>query len=73
MTWIAVGLGGAIGAVARYALNRWVLERFTTFSSFSLDTLELVRTGHPGAAAVNVIGQVGLSIAAATLGYRLAS
>lgn len=123
MTWIAVGLGGALGAMARYGLNSWVLRTtplsgfpagiflinvigsgtigviaglmtsgrvhlsdearafvmvgmlggFTTFSSFSLDSLELLRTGHPTAAVLNVVGQVGLSLAAAAIGYRLAS
>lgn len=115
-----MGLGGALGAMARHGLvtlaSRWpisggfpvgifvanvagslaigalagamaslrlpasaetraflivgVLGGFTTFSSFSLDTLHLVRTGHVGLALLNVVGQVGLSLAAAALGYR---
>lgn len=123
VTWLAIGVGGALGAMARHALNAWVLRLnllpgfpagiflvnvvgsavigllagllasgrlsvpadlrtflvvgllggFTTFSSFSLDTLDLIRAGQPGLAAFNVIGQVGLSIAAAAVGYRLAS
>jgi CrcB protein len=47
-----------------------VLGGFTTFSSFSLDTLALVRGGHAGQAAWNVIGQVVLSLLAVMLGYR---
>ena len=48
-----------------------ILGGFTTFSSFSLDTLTLVRTGHMGYALANVGGQVGLSLLAVWLGYRL--
>jgi CrcB protein len=123
MTWLAVGAGGAMGAIARHALNGWVLRLnlapgfpagiflinvagsaaigllaglvasgrlqlspdvrtflmvgilggFTTFSSFSLDTIALLRTGQPGLAALNVFGQVALSLAAAAIGYRLAA
>jgi len=47
-----------------------VLGGFTTFSSFSLDTFALVRDGHLGQAAWNVVGQVGLSLIAVWVGYR---
>jgi CrcB protein len=50
-----------------------LLGGFTTFSSFSLDTLALVREGHLAAAVINVAGQVGLSLAGVWLGYRVAS
>jgi CrcB protein len=123
MTWLAVGAGGAIGAMARHAMNSWalrvnlvpgfpvgiflvnvsgsaaigllagllasgrvhlspdarmflmagVLGGFTTFSSFSLDTIALVRSGQPLLAALNVFGQVLVSLVAAAVGYRLAS
>ncbi|MEZ5318305.1 MAG: fluoride efflux transporter CrcB [Vicinamibacterales bacterium] len=122
-TWFSVGAGGALGAIARHALNHLIHQRlftatfpygvfaanvlgsvligmltglvaggrvqvgpsarlflvvglfggFTTFSSFSLDTLALVRDGHPAQAALNVIGQVGLGLAGVFAGYRLAS
>lgn len=121
MIWLLVGVGGAIGAIARHALNhlvhqRWVsspfpigiflinvigsvvigaiagvlasgrvhwsfeartfvvvgiLGGFTTFSSFSLDTLALARDGHMGLAMWNVAGQVGLSLAGVWAGFRL--
>jgi len=121
MTWLLVGVGGAIGAIARHALNhlvhqRWVsspfplgiflvniigsivigaiagvlasgrvhwsmpartfvvvgiLGGFTTFSSFSLDTLALARDGHVGLALWNVAGQVGLSLLGVWAGFRL--
>ena len=46
---------------------------FTTFSSFSLDTFALIRDGHTIQAAWNVVGQVGLSLVAVALGYRVGS
>jgi len=48
-----------------------VLGGFTTFSSFSLDTLALVRDGHSAQALVNVVGQVSLSLIGMWLGFRL--
>lgn len=50
-----------------------ILGGFTTFSTFSLDTLLLLRAGQPVLAALNVAGQVGVSLAAVAVGYRLAS
>lgn len=123
MNWLLVGIGGALGSVARHGLNQLVQQRsvaesfpsgifvvnvlgsaviggvaglmesgrwpasndaktfvvigllggFTTFSSFSLDTLTLLRHGLHGQAAWNVIGQVGLSLLGVWAGYRLAS
>lgn len=123
MTWMFIGLGGALGSMARHALNQLiqrhnaiqafpagifvinvlgsvsigvlagllaagrirlsddmrlfamtgVLGGFTTFSAFSLDTLTLMRTGHTVYAACNVIGQVGLSLIGAWIGFKLAT
>jgi CrcB protein len=123
MTWLMVGAGGALGAMARHGLNHLVHQRqlassfplgiflvnvigsvvigllagllsanrlqlsgdarvfvfvgvlggFTTFSSFSLDTLALARAGHSTQAALNVAGQVGLSLLGVWAGYRLGS
>lgn len=120
--WLAIGAGGALGAMARHAVNHFVHQRalaatfpagifivnvtgsfaigliagllagnrlhlshnartfvivgflggFTTFSSFSLDTLALARDGHPGQAFLNVAGQVGLSLLGVWAGFRLA-
>ena len=50
-----------------------LLGGFTTFSSFSLDTIALVRVGLFLPAVLNVVGQVALSILAAAAGYRVAS
>jgi CrcB protein len=123
VTWILVGLGGALGSMARHGLNhvihqrqlsstfplgifainitgsvligvigglvvsgRWTLSHdartflivgllggFTTFSSFSFDTLALMRDGHLGQAVWNVVGQVGLSLLGVWAGFKLAS
>jgi fluoride exporter len=120
--WILVGVGGALGAMARHALNHLVHQRFlsstfpigilvvnvlgsfligalagviasgrfhvgyqlrtflivgvlggfTTFSSFSFDTLALLRDGHQVQALANVMGQVGLSLLGVWAGFRLA-
>jgi CrcB protein len=116
---IAVGIGGAIGAIARYVMGRavheWVpggfpygtftvnvigclafglivglaesrleissvgrtfllvgvLGGFTTFSSFSFESYDLIRSGQLVSAAVNVIGQVALGFAALVAGILL--
>lgn len=120
-TWFLVGAGGALGAMARHALNHVVHQRamtstfpigifvinvlgsvaigllagvmasgrlhwsyptrtfvivgilggFTTFSSFSLDTLALARDGHLAMAMWNVAGQVGFSLIGVWAGFRL--
>ena len=50
-----------------------LLGGFTTFSSFSLDTLALMREGHAVQAFWNVVGQVGLSLTGVWIGYRIGS
>ncbi len=118
-SWLAVALGGAIGAVGRYAVMRaateWmgsgfpyatlmvnvlgsfilgavvelfalklapspevraflvvgVLGAFTTFSTFSMDTITLVERGQLLLAGGYVLGSVALSIAGFWLGLRL--
>jgi CrcB protein len=46
---------------------------FTTFSSFSLQTLDLLRTGAPVRAGINIVGSVVLCVLAVALGHYLAS
>lgn len=78
---IAIGaIAGALAGArlhltehARTFLIVGLLGGFTTFSSFSLDTLALARDGHPWQAALNVAGQVGLSLLGVWAGYRLAT
>ena len=45
---------------------------FTTFSSFSLQTLDLLRQGAPERALVNIAASVLLCLASATAGYMAA-
>jgi CrcB protein len=49
-----------------------LLGGFTTFSSFGLDTLQLVQDGRPGAAAGNVAFQLVVSMAGVFAGYAAA-
>ncbi len=46
---------------------------FTTFSSFSLQTLELLQAGETVAAALYILASVGLCLAGAFLGYWIAT
>ena len=121
MTWLAVALGGALGAALRHAVSVVVLRLahghvvpyatllvnvvgcaaigviagslaggrlelsqsarafvivgvlggFTTFSSFSLDTLTLVRTGLTGTALLNVAGHLILTLLAVFAGFAV--
>jgi CrcB protein len=57
-----------VGPPARVFLVVGVLGGFTTFSSFSLETLRLLEHDGAGMAVLNVAGNSVLSILAATLG-----
>lgn len=46
---------------------------FTTFSSFSLQTLDLLRSGAIARAAVNVVASVTLCVVAVAIGHRIAA
>ena len=52
----------------RLALAVGFLGSFTTFSTFSLDTLALLETGRPGWALANALGSVVLGLAFVALG-----
>lgn len=56
----------------RFAILVGLLGGFTTFSTFSLETLSLIQQGSLFSAASNIIGNVALCIAACFLGVTLA-
>ncbi len=64
----AFGVNDAV----RMFLAVGVLGGYTTFSSFSLETLNLVREGAPSLAIAYALGSVVLGAAAALLGVALA-
>ena len=78
---LLIGIVGGLIVSERWSLSLeartfvmvGLLGGFTTFSSFSFDTLALVRTGHLVQAVGNVVGQVGLSLFGVWAGYRIAS
>ena len=120
MQWLAVALGGALGAMARYAVSLWIfpanshkfpvatlsvnvlgsflmgllfvfiveraalpvemrsllmvgfLGAFTTYSTFSLDALNLWQNGHLFLALVYVLATVVLCLVAVSISIWLA-
>ena len=64
-------LAGRIGDVTRYLVFFGVLSGYTTFSTFSVDNVELLRVGETLPAAMNIVISVTVGIAAAWLGIWL--
>jgi CrcB protein len=62
-----------VGASGRHFFMSGVLGGFTTFSSFSLQTLNLVREGDWARAAGNVGGSFAFCLLAVWLGYLAAA
>jgi len=60
-----------VGPGARLLLVTGLLGGFTTFSTFGLETFELVQGGHAAAAATNVLGSVAAGLAAVFAGVWL--
>lgn len=62
----------AAGPALRAFLLVGVLGAFTTFSTFSMETLNLLEAGHPGKALANVLVSVVVCVTAAGLGVLAA-
>ena len=60
---------GVLSPSARLVLSMGFLGAFTTFSTFSVETLDLLRSGKMMAAFGNVGANVVLGVVAAWLGY----
>ncbi len=83
-TWLVNVIGGLLIGVAMVALQRWpdpllrlllvtgVLGGFTTFSSFSAESLALLQAGRHGWALAHTLAHVVASLAAAAGGVALA-
>lgn len=69
---IRLNLEGSLSPEARLFLAVGVLGGYTTFSSFSYETLTLVQQGEWAKAFLYVAGSVILGFAAVLLAYRLA-
>ena len=63
---------GVLPAGARLFLAVGVLGGYTTFSTYSYETLQLLTSGEPETAALNTLGQVVAGLAAVYLGVIVA-
>ncbi|GAN77325.1 fluoride efflux transporter CrcB [Acidisphaera rubrifaciens] len=63
----------AVPEAARLFVMVGICGGFTTFSSFSLQTLDLLRNGATMRAGINVVASVALCLAAVAVGHTLAA
>ncbi|WP_439689814.1 fluoride efflux transporter FluC [Curtobacterium sp. SP.BCp] len=68
---LIVGAATHLGAVPVAVLGSGVMGGYTTFSTASFETVRLARSGRIAAAAVNGLGILVVSVAAATAGVLL--
>ncbi|MFC8298186.1 fluoride efflux transporter CrcB [Micromonospora orduensis] len=69
---LGVLVGWPAGTAVAALLGTGFCGALTTYSTFSYETLRLVRGGHRLLALVNALGSVAAGLAAACLGYALA-
>jgi len=74
MGYLATALGCSIPIRAEYrlAILTGLLGGYTTFSSFSLETLQLISAGRLGAAALYILLSNTLCLLAVWVGYKVA-
>ncbi|MFJ8803063.1 fluoride efflux transporter CrcB [Streptomyces sp. NPDC102487] len=63
----ALGHMRAPARLLRPFLATGVLGGFTTFSTYAVDSQELIEEGHPGTALLNIAGTLAAALAAVTL------
>lgn len=68
---LVYGWSAALGPTWRVALGVGFLGAFTTFSTFSADTVRLIQGEQPGLAMLNVAASVLLGLGAAWVGILL--
>lgn len=66
-----LGPRDVLGPMGRQFLMVGIMGGYTTFSSFSLQTLTMVQNGHLAKAALNVGGSVVLCLVAVAAGYSV--
>ena len=70
---VALTLRGAVPEAWRVAFGTGFLGAFTTFSTFSVDTVRLLQAGEGRALGLYLLGNVGLGLLAAFAGMALGS
>ena len=68
---LITGAAGHLGATPVTVLGTGLMGGYTTFSTASFETVRLARTGRTTAAAVNGLGMLVVSVAAAAGGVTL--
>ena len=66
---LGLSLASKLPRDAKLALGTGFMGAFTTFSTFSCDTVSLIDRGHTAAAAGNVVSNVALGLVGAWLGF----
>ena len=64
---------GAVDPVHKHLVAVGLLGALTTFSTFGVETVQLLEQGHAGKAAGSVLANVALALAAAWCGLRIES